>query len=401
MRYIVLFGLVGCTASSSDDAPTYHGDVAPLMAQHCVSCHSEDNIAPFVLTRYEPARQMAPFIKTAVETRTMPPFHVDDSGACQSFQGARLSDDDIETIAAWVDAGAPEGEPAEEPLEAPEHPTLDNVSSTLDPGIEYTPNPALADDYRCFIVDPMIDTDQFLTGFEVHPGEPSQVHHVVLFSVDTAAELAVAHELDDAEEGPGYTCFGASGTGPAARSLGVWTPGTPATRYPEGTGLRVVGGMPLVMQVHYNNGKLPDRTTVLLSLEPSVAREALITGVFDLQLDLVPGNAAVEESAAAPVPPLAVPVTIHGAYPHMHKLGRSLRVEYDLGGERTCLVNVPRYDFNWQQFYFYDKPVLLEPPGGGYLRITCSYDTRGVDAPVHWGEGTNEEMCINAFYVTY
>jgi hypothetical protein len=251
---------------------------------------------------------MAAFIKTAVEARTMPPVAIEDSGSCQTFRGARrLTDDEIAIIGDWVDAGAPEGDPPDEPLGLPARDSLKSVTTTLDAGVDYTPNPMLADDYRCFLVEHGFAEDRFLTAYEVHPGQPSEVHHVVLYSVDTAAELATAIELDEAEPGPGYTCFGASGTGPAARSLAVWAPGTGATRYPDGTGLRVVGGLPLIMQVHYNRGTIPDRSTIALTLEEQVSREALITGVFDLQLDLQPGNASAEESAGVAMPALAAP----------------------------------------------------------------------------------------------
>ena len=154
------------------------------------------------------------------------------------------------------------------------------------------------------------------------------------------------------------------------------------------------------MQVHYNLGTLPDRTTVDLTLEEQVEHEALLTGVYDIDLNLQPGNAAAEESAAVPLAAIAAPLKVHGVYPHMHKLGRSLHVEYDRDGQSRCMADVPRYDFDWQRFYFYDEPFVIEPPGGGYFRIRCTYDTRGQNEPVTWGEGSDDEMCITAFYVT-
>lgn len=381
--------------------PTYHGEVARILADHCFSCHTEDNIGPIALDHYDAARAVAALIKAETHARTMPPFMVSENGGdCQTYRDSpALTDEEIATLGAWADAGAPEGSPAATP-EAPPRPSLDDPTVVLDPGAAYTPPAGVDDDYRCFIVDPQVSTDQFLTGYEVRPDAIEQVHHVVLHSIDSDAEAALAHQLDDAETGPGYTCFGGSGTG-AGRSLAVWAPGTGATLYPDGSGLRLLAGREIIMQVHYNRSTREDRTTVALDLASSVSAEGVITGVFDVSLDLPPGMESVTQSAALPVPALAVPVTFHGVYPHMHRYGKRMRAYWDRGGESVCLFDVPSYDFNWQRFFFYEEGVVLDPPGGGFLRIECEFDTRGATAPLYWGEGTDDEMCIAGFYATY
>jgi hypothetical protein len=96
--------------------------------------------------------------------------------------------------------------------------------------------------------------------------------------------------------------------------------------------------------------------------------------------------------------PAPIPVTVFGVYPHMHTLGRTLRVTRTAAGATQCLVDVPRWDFNWQQFYFYDEPIVLEP--GDVLNITCGYDTRSRSDAVTWGEGTSDEMCLNFLYAS-
>jgi Copper type II ascorbate-dependent monooxygenase, C-terminal domain len=396
----------GCSNSTDafSDGPTFYQDVAPLMAEHCWSCHSEGNIAYLPLTSYARASAAAELIVDVTESGRMPPYHVDASGDCQSFRDARtLSDRQLELLADWADAGAPAGDETPLPHAAP--PTeLSEVSVTLDPGESYVPDPALDDDYRCFLVDPAITSDRFLTAYRVRPGELAEVHHVLLYSTDNAAEAARAAQLDAAEPGPGYTCFGGSGTG-AGRTLAGWAPGTGATRYPEGTGLRVIGGQPLIMQIHYNQNAVsatrPDHTVIELTLADRVDKEAIITGTLDLSLQLAPGNAELVQSAALPVPPLTSKLEIYGVYPHMHRYGRALDVAYDRGGDSTCLAKVPDYDFNWQQFFFYDQPVIITPPGGGYFRISCTYDTRGATDTIYWGEGTDDEMCLAGLYVTF
>ncbi len=407
MRRAIIIALACAACGEQDptsfdtDVPTYHGEVTTILAEHCFACHTEGNIAPMALDAYPVARAVAPLIKQQTQARTMPPWMVSEQSDCQTFRHSRaLSDEEIATLATWADAGAPEGTPRLEPATAPPTPILDAPSVILDPGQGYTP-PAGSDDvYRCFIVDPQTEQDMFVTAYEVLPDALEQVHHVVLYTIDSDAEQARAEELDDADPGPGYTCFGGSGTG-AGRSIAVWAPGTGATRYPDGSGLRLWAKRQLIMQIHYNLGTVADRTTIALELAPSVASEGVMTAVFDASLVLQPGLESIQQSAALPVPAVAVPVTIHGVYPHMHRYGTRMRAYWDRGDESVCLLDVPQYDFNWQQFFFYNQGIVIDPPGGGFLRIECEYDTREATGPVRWGEGTNDEMCIAGFYATY
>ena len=90
---------------------------------------------------------------------------------------------------------------------------------------------------------------------------------------------------------------------------------------------------------------------------------------------------------------------VWGVFPHMHKLGTSLRAEFDHAGQPQCLTDVPRWDFNWQQGYFYEGgPKIVG--GGDMLRISCTYNTMSMGEPVTWGEGTDDEMCLAFMYVS-
>ncbi|MEJ7734785.1 MAG: hypothetical protein WKG00_37050 [Polyangiaceae bacterium] len=409
--FLALFALPACLPQETDPpedqgtvpgSPTWHEHVGPLVKAKCSSCHSAGNIGPFPLETYDDVVTYSGAARVAVEDRRMPPWHVDESGDCNTFRDSRrLTDVQIATIGRWIDQGMALGDPELAPPPPSSGPELSEVNSTVDPGAEYAPNADLADDYRCFLVDPGVADDSFLTAYEVKPGAPSVVHHVILYSLDTATDEAIAESLDDGEAGDGYTCFGGSGVS-TSRPLVVWAPGTGPTLYPQGTGLRMVGGRKAVMQVHYSlaAGSKPDRTTIDLQYRSSVDKEAIITSTYDLDLNLDPGQAKAEEGSSITLPPYLASVQIHGVYPHMHKLGRSLRVDLGELAGNSCLIDVPDYEFNWQQFYFYDEPVILEP-GPSVLSIACSYDTRGVDKPVYWGEGTSDEMCIAAFYVSY
>lgn len=399
-------GLAGCGGESEDSPsidPSFYEEVAPILASNCSSCHKPGGIAPFSLLTYEDAKQYASLIAPAVESRRMPPWSADNSGDCHTWEGARwLSDDDIQTIAAWSRGEQIEGDPANAPDMLPEEVGLSKVDATLDMGIEYTPDPKLADDYRCFVVDYSPATQKFLTAFEVKPGESRVVHHILFFGLDSATQVSQAESLDAAAAGPGYTCFGGSGVN-GAPLLGVWAPGVRVNRYPANTGLKVPANGKMIIQIHYNlqAGPLPDRTTIDLELADSVTKEAFLALTADPDLALPPGQKAIATSGVLNVPNiLGAEFEVWAMYPHMHTLGTSMRVERERAGEPTeCMLDVPRWDFNWQQFFNYaDGPIIAKPNDA--IRITCSYNTMGRTETVTWGEGTLDEMCLSFLYTT-
>jgi copper type II ascorbate-dependent monooxygenase-like protein len=411
--FVLLAGIVACSSDGGDEPAgagasgastgagnntsdvTFWEDVAPIVYDNCVSCHVAGSIGPFELVTYEDAKTVGPLMEAETAARRMPPWHADNSGACNTYDDARwLSDEQIATFAAWVAGGYVEGDPANAP-QIPEPETLAEVTRTLDTGADYTPNDSIADDYRCFVVDPQITEDMYLTAYEMRPGEPRIVHHVILFSLDTATAEQQAVALDADEPGPGYTCFGGAGVS-ASQFIGGWAPGTPVTRYPADTGVLLPQGRKAVMQIHYNtvNGVFPDHTRMDVTLAAHVPHVATIAPIADFSLNLPPGMTGVEESASQPNP-APIPVQVLGVFPHMHQLGTKL---HSSAGDQ-CLVDVPAWDFHWQQFYFYEEPVTVMP--GDALSITCTYDTMSKMTTTTWGESTQDEMCLNFVYVTY
>ena len=270
------------------------------------------------------------------------------------------------------------------------------MDATLDIGGDYLPADTRADDYRCFVVDPGLPADKLLVAYEVVPGEPRVVHHAVLYMLASDEAAAAAAALDAAEAGLGYTCFGGARVEGAA-SVAAWAPGTPVTRYPDGTGVRVPGGRKAVLQIHYNlaAGALRDHTRVQLQLADTVPHEAVLAPLANGDLSLPPGQPLVTSAAVGDVPD-GPGFDMLGVYPHMHLRGRTLRVERLRDDQATCLLNVPSWDFHWQEFFFYDSPVDLR--AGDRLRITCGYDTSADTKTVTWGEGTADEMCVAGIY---
>lgn len=409
----------GAAGGGVQAAASYYRDVKPIFDARCTGCHSSGGVAPFSLESHEAAAAWAPHIKRAVVDRAMPPWPA-DSG-CADYVGDRsLSEPQIQTIAAWVDGGAAAGDPADEgpPLDPPETSELARVDLTLQMPVEYTPQ-AAPDDYRCFMIDWPEESTRYVTGFQVRPGEERIVHHVIAFMAGPEI-LDTLDEFDAADSDPGYPCFG----GPGVRLdwLGGWVPGAGSLNFPEGTGTRIEPGSRLVVQVHYNTltaGKLPDRSSIDLTLESSVEREGSTqpwTNPVWLAGDsmLIPAfeDDVVHRWGTDPTRPLSdgAPIELHIAGLHMHTLGRSARLEIERAdGSSECVLDIPRWNFHWQGSYTLASPKVLNP--GDKLSIECHWDNTPENQPfidgqprvptdVVWGEGTNDEMCLGTFYMT-
>jgi hypothetical protein len=387
----------GAGTHTDPTAPKYYDDVAPIINRSCAGCHQDGGIAPFPLTNYDEVHDHASEIASATAARTMPPMPVDNSGACNTYSNARwLSDDEISLLDRWASAGTPVGDPAKAPPLPGAPASLEKPDVLRDTGVSYTPNSADGhDDYRCFVVAGL-DTLHYVTAYEVVPGQPREVHHVIVYQPADDAAATAAHALDDAATGAGYPCFG--GAGVDAAPLAMWAPGAGAIQLPTGTGVPLAAHRDLIVQIHYNldNGTSPDRTRIALAFATSPVISAQYMPVADLDLRLPPGQKNVSSMARSSLPP--VKFTAYGAMPHMHTLGRTMRVDVEANGTSQCLVNVDRWDFHWQNAWWYEQPLLIDNPS--LMLIRCGFDTRTKSDVVTWGESTSDEMCISFFYVT-
>jgi Copper type II ascorbate-dependent monooxygenase, C-terminal domain len=387
--------------------PTYSEHVAPLIHDHCSGCHSEGGIAPLQLSTYEQVKNFGERIKVATAARIMPPFLPDNSGKCGTYFDANwLSDAQIALLGSWVDNGMPEGEP-EEPLAPLAFAALDDATNEARMETNYLPDGALADDYRCFLLEDDFtgSATGYLTEFEVVPGDKRVVHHVIAYQPRNAAGVEQARMMAAQDERMGYACFGSSGiTG--ARMLMNWAPGGGVVKHPEGTGVPVDPSLPLVLQVHYNTagGVFEDQTRIRMKLAPEVRHPMTPWFYSDAQLTLPPGQEEVEKLITTPFAAVrqfagetgSGPMTIMGVRAHMHTLGVKMEIERIAGGDPTCLLSIPRYNFHWQRSYFLQQPVSLDPADS--LRVRCVYDTRKRTTPTSWGEGTSDEMCLATIY---
>ncbi|MFC7360224.1 hypothetical protein [Nocardioides astragali] len=319
----------------------------------------------------------------------------------------------------------------------------------------YTPSAPYGtgtDDYRCFLLDPGLERDTWLTGTHVLPGNPEVVHHVILFQVPPA-QVAAAEAKDDAEEDEGWTCFGGTGLDQFqdvdnAAWIGAWAPGGEESVVKPGFGVRLAKGSRVVMQVHYNllAGQQPDTSAAQLRLAPGKRPyQALSTMLLPAPVELpcrpkhsdgelcdraaaladvkerfgAEGNTADllhllcggkpkagEEQSC--VRTLGEPLTIHGVAGHMHLLGRSIRIEVNPGTpEARTVLDIPVWDFD-DQGGRPIEPVRLEP--FDQVKVTCRHvqwlrDKLPAfegqpDRYVVWGEGTTDEMCLGLLQVT-
>jgi hypothetical protein len=258
--------------------PTYYQHVKPILELHCTGCHSEGNIAPFKLTDVESVLAHARAAKVAVVNKTMPPWM--PGGSTPKLRDERkLSPEEIAIIANWQWAGAPLGKPeAYKPNALSIAKTL-RADLEFDTGHDFVPDISLTDEYRCFIVEPKVKTERFMTAYDIKPGNRKLVHHVVIFQVDQAAgETAKKLEQNNGSRG-GYPCFGGPGipNNNGWRILGTWVPGSGAVRLPEQSGARLKPVEVLVLQMHYNmlgiakNDIQSDRTSVKLELADTEA----------------------------------------------------------------------------------------------------------------------------------
>ncbi len=485
MRHF-LFGVVLMSLACSDgDSPTYYRDAKAIIDARCVTCHQEGDIGPFPLTTYTEIEAFRGAVRAALVNGTMPPWQPSDD--CNEYEGnIDLTDAERETLIAWIDSGASEGNPADAPLAAePEEDFLADLSLRLPEPYTPTREP---DDYRCQLIEWPADTTRFVTGARVTPDQGAIVHHVILFLVGPD-QVEQFRAYDEAEDGPGYTCYGGPqasddtgggilgdvdpaevlaaldriglsltdlrsgnftpeqlsmltdelGVDPAGgfSSIGSWVPGTPARPFPAGTGIRVEPGSMIAAQFHYNtttSAPVADQSTIEIATTDSVEREATMLPAVDIGWitnGAIGGNAMtipanepnVEHSTTIGFDSFFLagarrtlgladdaPLLIHRANHHMHELGTRQRSELQhADGSMSCLLDIPEWDFAWQGSYALQRPLPFQ--AGDQLWMGCAWNNTEANQPiidgeprqprdVSWGEGTSDEMCLGAFYVT-
>ncbi len=421
MRVLPFLALVGCATSASTkttdsadtaDTPTWSDDVRPIMASRCTTCHTTGGAAPFPLETWQDAEPLAEVLLSAVESGSMPPWSADPD--CHEYDGQRLiPEDEVAVLRAWVSGGAPEGDPTD-PISV-EVPSLD-PTDTLQAAVPYTPDFTTgADDYRCLVLDITVPETTYMRASQVVP-DTNQVHHGLLYALH-GDQVTAMRALEAEDEAPGYTCFSGpvptedsgSPAGGLPSQIGAWVPGAAPNILPDDQGVRILADSVLVLQLHFNaqgTEAQPDQTTVKLVLDPTEPENLFTTHPLPV-LDLdIPAGDAWSTSQHTYTNWTNTPLNIHSVAAHMHLLGVQVGGTVRApDGEETCLLDIPEWDFAWQQAYALPEGDRVTLPPGGQIDVACTYDNSAENQPmvdgelreptdVAWGEGTDDEMCL-------
>jgi mono/diheme cytochrome c family protein len=380
-------------------SPTYTKDVATILQKHCQECHRPGQVGPFSLMDYKSAAKRAGDIVTVTEARTMPPWKPAPDFGPKYKHDRSLSDAEIATLSAWVDAGSPEGDSADLPPPAifSDDWALGTPDLILDAGADFEIPASGSDIYRCFVIPSKEMGDRFISAIEYRPGNRRVVHHVLSY-VDVTGK---ARERDEKDPGLGYSCF--SGPGVETHGdLGGWAPGNEPSHLPTGVGRSLPKGADVVMQVHYHPSGKPekDRTRIGLYFSREPVKQTLHwVAALDPVMYLPPDKANVEIKADWTA---NTDLTAYAVTPHMHLLGKDMALQLTYpDGRVQKLVKIPDWDFGWQLTYYFEKPI--DVPKGSKLEVVAHYDNssanprnpnRDKPKPVFWGEATTDEMCI-------
>ncbi len=396
--------------------PTWHQQVKPIVDGRCVRCHQAGGIAPFSLETYANAAGAAQSLASAVESGSMPPWGAGPADVSY-LHDPSLTAAQKATLRAWADDGAPEGDKARpgaalDPLGG----GVERVDLTLAMPQPYTPTDS-PDDYRCFPITWPKAAPSYVTGFDALPGTPGMVHHIAIYVVPpSAAQYPAQWDAEDAT--PGYSCFGGPfGNRPqqfAVNLLTAWIPGTRGVSFPRGGGILVEPGATLVLQMHYNvqAGASADTSSFQFQLADTVQRKMAYQPF--LNAAWVAGQMKIPAGATGVVHQhvddprsffnlLGSPLdttngfNIEAVMFHMHKLGAQGQLWLERADRsKVKVVDLPAWDFHWQQQYFLAEPLRFAP--GDKLRVKCVFDNSpgrlSTSRDVNWGEGSEDEMCV-------
>jgi mono/diheme cytochrome c family protein len=360
--------------NAASNSVTFAKDVAPIFNNNCVQCHRPGEIAPMSLLSYKEARPWAKSIKEKVATGVMPPWHADPHYGT-FLNDRRLSQKDIDTIVAWVDQGAKEGNPKD----LPPTPQFADGWNIGEPDAvfylpqEYTVPASGVVEYKYFRVPTNFKQDMYIQAAEIRPGERGVVHHIIVFS--------------------------ASAKDPQRLIVG-YAPGEQPAVISKGLARKIPAGSELVFQVHYtpNGTETKDRSYVgfVFSKEPPKA-EILTRPIMNARFAIPPGdpNYRVESTFT-----FTQDSHVYSLMPHMHVRGKDFEFRATFpDGTSKVLLSVPKYDFAWQTYYVLKEP--LAAPKGTRVDCLAHFDNSEKNKynpdpkkEVRWGDQTWEEMMI-------
>jgi mono/diheme cytochrome c family protein len=361
---------------------TYANDVAPILYKNCVGCHRPTMFAPMSLLTYEETRPWARAIKQRVAKREMPPWSAD--APLGTFKNdPRLSQQEIDTIAAWVDAGAPRGNDRD----MPPPPAFADGWTIGKPDAIFT----MTEDfkipaegtipYQYIRVPTHLAEDKWIQAIEFRPSNRAVVHHII-----ANAQPGGLGAQD--ERTPGRV------------SLGGITPNMPGEIYEPGVARRLPANSEIILQMHYTtNGQAAiDRTSIGVIFAKEPPKKVFGGGmILNTTFSIPPGADSHEVKASQT---LQQDTVVRSLMPHMHMRGKDMTyVAYYPDGRQETLLSVPKYLFDWQIVYDFAEPKVL--PKGTRVEVTAHFDNSSKNPynpdpaqNVRWGDQTWEEMMI-------
>lgn len=423
---------IGKTTPKGDSMEvTYYKDVLPILQNRCQSCHRPGEVGPFSLMNYKQAVNWADDIKDYTQSRKMPPWKPQGG---KEFAGERhLSDVENKTLAKWVDNGCPAGDAKQAPPERkfPDGWYLGKPDLILTLEDDFILGPTGKDQFRVFVMPTGLTEDKFVRAVEVRPGNPRIVHHALNFYDTTGSARKLQDEKqtaerktrkpDDVDVGPGYSAamglgFRASPTAAQGGKFGAlsgWAPGILPKELPPGVGFYLPKGSDFVIQIHYHrNGKLEkDRTQIGLYFQKGPVDQPMagmiVPGRFKPDPDAKDARkklmgyipAGDEHFVARGTITTDKDCVLRTITPHMHLLGKSVKITMTPpGGKTETLIDIPEWDYNWQESYFFKDPVAVK--AGTRFDIEAVFDNSAKNpnnptsppANVYFGEQTTNEM---------
>ncbi len=345
--------IIGRDESKATKEVAYSSQVARIIQKRCQSCHNPDGVAPFALMTYEEAKAWAPTLKEVVTAKRMPPWHADPRYG--KFTNDRsLTAEEISTLVAWVDAGAPKGSEGDMPLpvQFPQGWRIGEPDRVISMSQEFEVPAAGVLPYQRFTIDPEFKEDVWVERAEAKPGCKA-VHHILIFVME-----------------PGKPLY--DGTGETTVLCGT-APGDMPTILQPGLAKKIPAGAKLLFEVHYTPiGKaMRDRSSIgLIFAKQPPQHEVKMHSLPNIGIRIPPNESNHREEAFFTFPRA---IRVLSLMPHMHLRGKSweYRLEYPDGRTET-LLNVPKYDFNWQSIYRFADPPLV--PKGAKLHCIAHWD---------------------------
>jgi hypothetical protein len=407
MRLALAVGIT-CAVVAAGETVTFHKDVLPVLQARCQECHRAGEIGPMSLMSYAEARPWAKSIKAAVVSKKMPPWFADP--ATGHFQNDRsLSKKEIETLVAWADNGAPEGDAkdAPRPRTFVEGWNIGKPDMIVEMPVDYEVPAKGTIEYTYIIVPTGFKEDRWVKEMEVRPGNRAVVHHANIYIRHPESkwlrQYPVGVPFVPAEQKTSTT----ANAGLIDDNVAGYTPGKQTVVLASDQAKLIPAGSDIVFQMHYTaNGKDGrDRTKLgmIFSKTPPAERVARINAA-NATFAIPPGAADYRVDGSVTLQADAELVSLK---PHMHLRGKwmEFRAVYPTG-EKEVLLSVPRYDFNWQLEFVLDHPKKL--PKGTRLEASGGFDNSANNpsnpdpkATVRWGDQSWEEMMVGFFEVAF